>query len=358
MVRKMKNLTILSGIALLLTGCAVQRVYIGGNDGIHQARYTNHGILPWRNWMSEKLVSDNNVSYMAVKGRTLYAARRVAKRVFAVDSFRILKNGRLKKIDAFVIPGSLGYCHISVSNDGKFLLGSSYSGSFIDVLSLIPEGGVIRLKERFTFSGRSIHKRQKKSHPHFAAQTPDGSMVLVADLGCDMIHTFRCDGAKGLIRGTGMPLPPGSGPRHLAFSADGKFVFAANELNNTVSVFRLQKDRLTLTDTCSLLPAAWCGKSFAGAIKTAPDGRIYVTNRGHNSIAILNCSADGKLKVETTFPAEGDFPYDMEFYNGRFFTVNMKSDQLEIWEKNNASWKMDTSFTIRRPMCVIPQPEL
>ena len=334
---------------VLLAGCASERVYVGGSSGIFQVSYTNHGLPVPRAWEMEKLVSDGNISYMAVNGNSLYAARRVAKGAFAVDVFTVKRNGQLKKIDAFLIPGSHGYCHISVSNDGKYLFGSSYSGGFMDMLSLVPEGGIIRLKQRCFFSGSSVHSRQKKSHPHFAAQTPDGSMVLTADLGCDRIHTFKYEKGKDLVRTAGAVLPPGSGPRHLSFSADGKFVFCANELSNTVTSFKLEKGALKMVSNVSALPGNWEGNSYAGAIRTAPDGKVYVTNRGHNSVAVFAVAADGKLSLEKIFSSEGDFPYDLLFAGGKMVLANMKSNQFLVMKKEHK----ETGFSLHRPQCVV-----
>ena len=353
---KKTTLFLIAVSAFFLAGCASRSLYIGGNDGIHIARYSNHGLPIPRSWSLKKLVDDVNISYMALHKRTLYAARRVAKGVYSVDVFRVRRNGTLKKNDAFVIPGSHGYCHISVSKDGKYLFGSSYSGGFLDVLSLIPDGGIVKLKRRFTFSGASIHKRQKRSHPHFAAQTPDGKMVLVADLGSDRIHTFSYDIQKGLTPKGSVSLPPGSGPRHLSFSADGKFVFAANELNNTVCSFKLEQGKFNMVSVCSLLPQAWSGNSYAGAIRISPCGKLFVTNRGHNSVAAVSVSAEGKLKLENTFSSEGDFPYDIEFLQGELLLVNMKSDQFSVWQKGD-EWKRTAVFTLRRPMCIVPVTE-
>ena len=353
----MKNIVFCFAAALcLLTGCTGPRLLTGGDDGIHLLQYTNCGLPVWSDWSIEKKISADHISYMAAKGNILYAARRAAKGVFQVQSFRIRKNGILEPVGTFVIPGNSGYCHISVSNDGKFLLGSSYSGSFVDLLSLTPDGKVIKLCKRHFFTGKGIHKRQKKSHPHFAAQIPGSSMVLAADLGSDKIHIFQYDETKGLLPGKSVSLPPGSGPRHLSFSSDGKLVYCANELNNTVSAFKVQQGGLIMTDTCYILPKEWSGRSFAGAVKTAPDGRIYVTNRGHNSIAVLSCNENGKLKLENIIPADGDFPYDIVLTGSEMFTVNMKSDQLLI-RKKDSPWEKDAILKLRRPMCTVEFPE-
>ena len=346
----MKNIFCLccAALILLLTGCTTHRVYVGGSDGIHKVEYSYHPQA----WWSEKLTDSSHISYMAISPTTLYAARRLAKGVCGVDVFKIGFRGSLQKCKGFVIPGKHGYCHLSLSKDGKYLFGSSYSGAFLDVIALAPDGSIATLKERIHFSGRSIHKRQTKPHPHFAAQTPDGRMVLAADLGCDMIRIFKYDPQEGAVEAGNAALPPGSGPRHLSFSADGKFVYCANELNNTVTSFKVEKGTLKLVSTCSLLPSAWSGTSYAGAIKTAPCGTVFVTNRGHNSIAAVTPQADGKLKLENTFSSEGDFPYDLVFAKKKLFLVNMKSDQFSVWEKEDA-WEKKAAFTLRRPMCAV-----
>ena len=336
-------------MTLFMAGCASEKFYVGGSDGISKMQ------LMWepRTWYGEKVSNTPGVSYMARQGKFLYAARKEAKDAFAVDSYQILKNGKLIPLNTFRIPGNTGYSHISLTSDGKFLLGSAYSGAFLDLLALAPDGKISKLHTRHFFKGNSIHKRQKKSHPHFAAQTPDSAMVLVADLGSDRIHTFKYDAAKGLTPGESVPVTPGAGPRHLSFSDDGKFFFSANELNNTVTSFSLSKGKVAMVDSCSLLPAAWSGKSYAGAIKSIPGKRICVTNRGNNSIAVVKYDARGKLTLEKIFPSEGDFPYDLEYVKGKLYGVNMRSDTFVSWQEENQKWTKKDSGMVRRPMCIV-----
>ena len=334
---------------ILLAGCASEKFYVGGSDGISRMKL----MVEPRTWYGEKVSNTPGISYMARQGKFLYAARKEAKDAFVTDSYLILKNGDLKLLNSFKIPGNSGYCHISLTADGKFLLGSAYSGGFLDLLALAPDGKILRLHKRHFFTGSSIHKRQKKSHPHFAAQTPDRTMVLAADLGSDRIHVFKYDALKGITPAASVPVTPGAGPRHLSFSDDGKFFFAANELNNTVTSFSLSKEKISMIDSCSLLADAWNGQSYAGAIKTIPGNRICVTNRGNNSIAVVRYDARGKLKLEKIFSAEGDFPYDIEYVNGKLFVVNMRSDFFGSWQENNNDWQMKNGGMIRRPMCLV-----
>ena len=348
---EMKNLFCLlfALLCMLTAGCTFERIYVGSSDGISRMVL----MLEPRFWYGAKVSNTPGISYMARQGKFLYAARRVSKGGYGVDSYQILKNGDLKALNSFTIPGKTGYCHISLSADGKFLFGSSYSGAFVDLLSLNSDGRIIKLHKRYFFSGRSVHKRQKKSHPHFASQTPDGKMILVADLGSDRIHTFKYDAVEGALPEKSIAVTPGAGPRHLSFSEDGKFFFAANELNNTVTSFTLGQGKIKMIDSCSLLPDSWKGTSYAGAIKTIPGNRLCVTNRGHDSIAVVKFDPQGKLKLEKIFSAAGNFPYDLEYINGKLFLVNMRSDTFSDWTEKNNDWKINDKGTIRRPMCVV-----
>ena len=110
--------------------------------------------------------------------------------------------------------------------------------------------------------GSSVHPtRQEASHPHFITEAPDG-VLLVTDLGLDRIIAY--DEALNRIAETA--LCPGSGPRHLAFTPDGKNVFCANELSSTVCMYRYDgAGRMTLLDERSTLPENYAGGKHGGS---------------------------------------------------------------------------------------------
>jgi 6-phosphogluconolactonase len=96
-------------------------------------------------------------------------------------------------------------------------------------------------------------------------------------------------------------VPAGGGPRHLAFHPNGRFVFVCNEMAMTVTAFSYDADKGMLTPgaTVPTLPAAdrqQAGLSTA-EIAVHPNGRfIYVSNRGHDTIAVFSCEAEtGRL---------------------------------------------------------------
>jgi 6-phosphogluconolactonase (cycloisomerase 2 family) len=74
---------------------------------------------------------------------------------------------------------------------------------------------------RFTHSlvPQQVAARQRDPHPHQAVIDPTGEFMLVADLGADVVHVFRIGPGSQRFQGVvDIALPPGSGPRHLAFA--------------------------------------------------------------------------------------------------------------------------------------------
>ena len=132
--------------------------------------------------------------------------------------------------------------------------------------------------------------------------SPDNRFFLVADLGGDRVFVYRFDERTGKLTLNDPPggiLPPGSGPRHIAFSRDGKLLYVLSELKDTVTTFRWDASKGTLESTDSALGAARLDMPAPRAARRSqciPTGKfLYTSNRGHDSIAMFAIGADGKL---------------------------------------------------------------
>jgi len=105
---------------------------------------------------------------------------------------------------------------------------------------------------------------------------------------------------------------PASGPRHLTFSPDGKFVYAAHEIANVVGVYRWDSVKGVLTElqSVSTLPADYKDKSTAAEIQIHPNGKfLYVSNRGHDSIAVFSVdSTSGLITLLQNISTQGKTP--------------------------------------------------
>jgi 6-phosphogluconolactonase (cycloisomerase 2 family) len=91
---------------------------------------------------------------------------------------------------------------------------------------------------------------------------------------------------------------PGAGPRHLDVHPSKPFLYQINELDSTITTFKLDTERgeLMPLQTITTLPPSFTGASTTSEIAVAPSGRfVYGSNRGHDSIAIF--AVDGGTGV-------------------------------------------------------------
>ncbi len=209
-------------------------------------------------------------------------------------------------------------------------------------------GNVVRLPDMVVqHIGRGVHPvRQTGPHVHFIGQTPDGKYLCVADLGLDTIFLYNWD----MTLYTKASLPSGSGVRHLVFSEDGNFLFAVNELQSTVAAFAYYSGQLSFMDLCSTVPACFDGENAPAAIRVK-DGNIYVSNRGHDSIACL--TFDGRtLTLVNCIACGGRTPRDFNFADKYLLCANQDSDQVTVFDMEDEFHIVDC-LEIERPFCIL-----
>ena len=137
------------------------------------------------------------------------------------------------------------------------------------------------------------------SFTHSILPSPDGKFVFSADLGTDRIWQFRLDRERGRLAPNDPPslsVHAGGGPRHIAFHPGGRFAYAVNELDCTVTTcaYDAALGILGAPGRISALPAGYRGPADGADIHVHPSGRfLYSSNRGHDSIAIFRLENDG-----------------------------------------------------------------
>ena len=136
---------------------------------------------------------------------------------------------------------------------------------------------------------------------------------------------------------------PGTGPRHLVFHPVHKIAYLFGELDSTVTVLAYDESdgSFTQKQKVSTLPKDFDGENGGAAIRVSNDGRfLYASNRGHNSIAVFAIADDG-LSVEMiqSVSTEGDFPRDFALSPDNKYVVaaNQNSDNLTLYRRDNAS---------------------
>jgi len=183
-------------------------------------------------------------------------------------------------------------------------------------------------------------------HVHMIAADPANRFVLAADLGQDRLYSFRFDAATGkLTANAATPyacLPSGAGPRHFVFHPNGRWLYSIQEESSTVVRFQYDRETGAMTpgQTVSTLPAGFAGSSFASEILISADGRrLYAANRLHDSIAVFAIAASGRLTWVGEASTHGDYPSQCRIDpTGRFFyACNRRSDCITTFRIDSST---------------------
>ena len=174
-------------------------------------------------------------------------------------------------------------------------------------------------------------------HAHMIAADPSGKFVFSTDLGLDRIYQYRFDDRSGKLTPNDPPFinasSKGAGPRHFVFTPKGEGLWLINEEASTLTHYSLDSTSGTLKEgkTISALPKGYKGTSFAAGLVLSHDGKqLYVANRLHNSIAHFTVTADGTLTHQDDVWTRGDYPRTLTLDNqGRWlYVMNQRSDNI------------------------------
>ncbi len=238
-------------------------------------------------------------SFLALhpSGKLLYACNETGdfegKSAGAITAFAIEEDGTLTALNQKTSSGAAP-CHLVVDKTGKNVLAANYSGGNVCVYALTEKG---ELGEQTAF----VQHRGPRTHAHSINVDAGNRFALAADLGLDEILVYKLDAAKGTLTPNDPPAGQavkGGGPRHFAFHPSGKYGYVCNETLSSVTAFAYDAEKGTLAqlNTESTLPHKVEGNSTA-EVQVHPSGKfVYVSNRGHNSIAIFQIdAATGKV---------------------------------------------------------------
>ena len=290
-----------------------------------------------------------NPSFLAIdpNGRVLYAVNELeqynGRPTGAVSAFAIERaSGALTRLNEQPSEGGAP-CFVSVDRSGRALLVANYAGGSVALLPIEANGALAPAQVvQHTGTGPNA-ERQEAPHAHCILPDPSNRFALAADLGADRVFVYRLDlEGKSLrhVEGGDAVMRPGAGPRHVAFHPTLPLVFVANELDSTVATLRFDAGRgaLSLVDTRSTIPAGWTGTNYPADIHVAANGRtLYVSNRGHNSIAVFSVAeSTGALALEQVVSTEGDWPRNFSLDpTGRWLLVaNQRSGSVVVFGRD------------------------
>ena len=333
----------------------------GGSRGIYRGSLdTATGALKVLGLAGEA----KNPSFLAVhpNGKFLYAA--IEQDGGAVGAFAVEKDGALRHLNNESSRGG-GNCFVTVDPSGRNVLAANYGSGSVANLPVREDGSVAPASAFVQHTGHgAVPGRQKEPHAH--AIYVNGAFAYACDLGTDDVFVYRFDAAKGTLAPNDPPsgkVPPGSGPRHLAFHPKGGFAYVNNEITCSVTVFAhdAAKGTLNALQTLSTLPADYAitAKDSTAEIFCHPNGRfVYVSNRGHDSIAVFAIGEDGKLALVQNAPAGVKVPrgFALSSDGGWLVAAGQNSNSLASHKVDPTTGKLTHAATVAdigAPVCVV-----
>ena len=312
-------------------------------------------------------------SFLAVSPneKFLYAANEVpkfeGKNAGAVSAFAIDRaTGKLASLNQ-KSSGGAGPCHLVVDATGKTVLVANYGGGSVQALPVKPDGSLDNGGTFIQHAGSSVDKgRQSSPHGHAIVTDPANRFALACDLGLDKVLIYKLDPANaGLAHNNPLfgSVPPGSGPRHIAFRPDGKFAYVINEMTCTVTAFAFDGKRgaLEAIETVSSLPKdETVQRGFSTAeIEVHPSGNfVYGSNRGHDTLAVFAIDAkSGKLTLVEHVSTKGKTPRSFGIDpTGRWLlAANQSSDNVIAFAIDPKTGKLlptGQELQVGAPVCV------
>ncbi len=276
----------------------------------------------------------------------------------AAAAYAIGEDGAVKLLNQQTTGGS-GPTHLWVDDAGKNLLVANYGGGSIACIAIKADGSLGEQTAFVQHAGSSVNpQRQKEPHAHGIYVDAADKFVYVPDLGIDKVLIYKFDPAKGTLTPNTpafASVAPGGGPRHFALHPAGGFAYVNNEMGNTVDVFKhdAETGALEPLQTVPTLPADFTGNNSTAEIFVHPNGRtVYVSNRGHDSIAVFAVEGStGKLRLIEHTPTGGKTPrnFGIDPTGKWLIASNQSSDDIFVFRIDPATGKL-TATGVTAPL--------
>ncbi|MDY0916083.1 lactonase family protein [Pseudomonas viridiflava] len=285
----------------------------------------------------EQTKAGDQVNPMALSpdGKALFAALRA--KPYQVVSFSIEPvTGHLKPLAQAPLAESLAY--LSTDRSGRFLMGASYGA---DLLSVQPIDAQHRPSD-------SIQTYKTGMHAHSVRTDPSNRFAYAGNLGVDRVLQYRLEPKDGKLVPIGegyVTVPENTGPRHLAFAPNGKFLYVVGEMSGTVTVFSIDDKTggLKQVNQANGIPVRLklapgqardarnndlkddpTPRIWAADVRISPDGKwLFTSERTSSSVSVFKVDpATGKVTFVENYPVEEKQPRNIAVApNGRWLLV-------------------------------------
>lgn len=311
--------------------------------------------------------------WLASAGSPTYIAKSKAHRLYVINKKESdgqtqggliiydMTDKKPRAIQQVLTPGS-SPAYVSVDEDRQLVYTANYHTAEVTVYK-IAEDGALTVADEVTDTDPvgPAPEQADGPHPHYADLTPDKRLV-VCDLGTDRVYLYDVSDAGKLSAVSHLDLPAGFGPRHIVFDATKGVAYLVGELSSNVATLTYDEKagQLAVKQITHVIPDDWTAHNGSAAIRLSGDGRfVYVSNRGNNSITVLQTADDGTLTEIQRIATEGDFPRDFNWTadESLVLVVHQNSDNASLFKRDAATGKLTLAqkdFMVPEGVNVLP----
>ncbi|MBX9186937.1 lactonase family protein [Bacteroides sp. K03] len=327
----------------------------GSSKGIYTFRFNEESGVATP--LSEIEVSNPSYLTLSPDNRFVYAVSEENDTTASINAFAFDKEkGTLTLLNKQRTKGE-DPCY--VATDGKKVLTANYSGGTMSVFPIRYDGSLESVDTLFqgTASGPDLD-RQATPHIHCTLFSPDGNYIFATDFSADRILRYAVHSKEELPRplSEAVNIQPGSGPRHLIFSKDGKYAYLINELSGKVIAFTYSDGRLNEIQT---IVADTIQARGSADIHLSPDGRyLYASNRlKEDGIAIFEVNPEKGTLAKVGYQLTGLHPRHFNITpNGKFLLVACRdSNMIQVFERDTVSGLLKNTgkdIKMSKPVCI------
>ena len=334
----------------------------GQSKGIYVYRfYTETGKLAFLSEIDDV----SNPSYLCVSKNNKFIYAVNENKDGEVSSFTFDPVvGSMKLINKQSSAGA-GPCYITVDKNQKNVFVANYSSGSFAVLPVNKDGSLSAPSQTIQDAGKGANpQRQEGPHGHSAVLSPDEKYAFLADLGTDKLNIYRYRASKPQPLSPATPafqaVGPGNGPRHLTFSADGKYAYLVQEMASAINVYSYDGGKLKQLQSITMMADGFKGTRGAAAIHISPDGKfLYASNRlDASELLVYSINPEnGQLTFVERYPSYGKNPRDFAIDpTGGFLVVaNQDSDSIYVLRIDKNTGKLSptrTKIEIGNPVCL------
>ncbi|MDT3404363.1 lactonase family protein [Mucilaginibacter terrae] len=312
-----------------------------GTEGIYVYRFnTENGEL---SYLNRTAVGIDNPTYLCVAANNRF--------IYSVNEVGVNSTGGISAFSFDPVDGTIhllntqpsgpGPCYISVDKAQKHVFAANYEGGSVYAFPINTDGSLGKAKQIIQLKGSGPDSgRQEKSHVHIAMLSPDENHLLYTDLGDDTLHVYRYNPNHSNILTPLTPsataLPPGDGPRHVAFTPNHKYLYLVSEMGGNVFAYDYNNGQPQHIQTISMLAEGFDGEISGGDIHISPNGRfVYASNRGDaNEIIVFKINPlDGKLTLVQRQSSGGKEPrnFVIDPAGNYLLVANQKENKVVVF---------------------------